>query len=66
MKNTDKPWPWVLHGVFLIMFALKLGLGDTQVEAWSWWLVTSPLWVPAVILFVAALVIAVGEHRDKK
>lgn len=42
-----------LGPVFLIFLILKLtGLVD-----WSWWTVTSPLWLPfAVVLAVAAVV----------
>lgn len=40
--------------LFLVFLVLKL----THVIGWSWWLVTAPLWVPALIavgLTMAAL-----------
>lgn len=38
--------------MFIIMFALKLG----GVIDLSWWIVTSPLWVPAAIVVFMFLV----------
>ena len=36
--------------IFLIFLTLKLtGIGE--VAAWSWWWITSPLWLPVVIGF---------------
>jgi hypothetical protein len=53
---------------FLILLALKLGLGETAVEAWSWWTVTAPVWggvalsaALAVVAFVAAVVSVVRD-----
>lgn len=34
--------------LFLIFLVLKL----TNVIDWSWWWVTSPLWIPIIIFFV--------------
>mgnify|MGYP003386496870 CR=1 FL=1 len=50
--------------LFLLFLGLKLG-GIGQVAHWSWWWVTSPLWIPwaivlAVLLIVAIFVIIVG------
>lgn len=43
--------------LFLLFLALKLGVGDTVVQDWSWWWVTAPLWVPsAVVLLLLALI----------
>jgi hypothetical protein len=41
--------------IFLIFLVLKLaGVGD--VATWSWWWVTSPLWIPIVlVLGIAAI-----------
>ena len=41
--------------VFLVFLVLKL-LGKID---WSWWWVTSPLWIPWVIILGAVLLIAV-------
>lgn len=34
--------------LFLVFLVLKL----TNVIDWSWWWVTSPLWIPIIIFFV--------------
>lgn len=39
--------------VFLIFLVLKLA-GIGQVATWSWWWVTSPLWIP-IVLAIAIL-----------
>ena len=42
--------------LFLIFLTLKLaGLG--QVANWSWWWVTSPLWIPIIaVIFIIGIV----------
>ena len=45
-----------LGGVLFVVFlVLKL----TGVIGWSWWWVTGPLWIPAVIVIIAFAVICV-------
>lgn len=41
--------------VFLIFLTLKLG-GWGQVANWSWWWVTSPLWIPLAALIITGVV----------
>jgi len=36
--------------IFLIFLTLKL-TGTGEVATWSWWWITSPLWLPVVIGF---------------
>jgi hypothetical protein len=43
--------------LFLIFLVLKLA-GIGQVATWSWWWVTSPLWIPLVL--VVAILAVVG------
>ena len=43
--------------VFLIFLVLKLG-GWGVVATWSWWWVTSPLWLPLAIVLIIALIVA--------
>ena len=43
--------------IFLIFLVLKLA-GIGQVATWSWWWVTSPLWIPIVL--VVAILAVVG------
>jgi len=54
--------------LFLIFLTLKLAnLG--MVASWSWWWVTSPLWIPVaavlVFLLAAAIVIAISSIFNK-
>lgn len=44
--------------IFLIFLTLKLG-GWGTVATWSWWWVTSPLWLPLVALTITAVVVLV-------
>lgn len=39
-------------GFFELMFVVFLVLKLTHVVAWSWWIITAPIWAP---LLVAAL-----------
>lgn len=41
--------------LFVIFLVLKL----TGAIAWSWWWVTSPLWLPFVIVFIAPVIFMV-------
>ena len=51
-------------GVFLVFLFLKLAeIG--QVTTWSWWWVTSPLWIPlAIVGIVLAAVVIVAIVLD--
>ncbi|QGJ88823.1 membrane protein [Mycobacterium phage Yecey3] len=54
--------------LFIVFLVLKLGVGDTAVEQWSWWWVTAPLWIPAGFLliiqgFVLATAVVVGGRK---
>ena len=43
----------LMSGMFLLFLGLKLG----KIIDWSWWWVTSPLWISAaLILFIAIIV----------
>lgn len=41
--------------VFLVFLVLKL-TGTGPVADWSWWWVTSPLWIPYALLMIAGVV----------
>lgn len=41
--DLDLTWPLVI--LTLLLAVLKLAV----FESWSWWVVTSPLWVPAAL-----------------
>ena len=54
--------------LFLIFLTLKLAeIGPVQY--WSWWWVTSPLWIPLLlvlaILGIAGLVVWIGHTLNK-
>jgi hypothetical protein len=54
--------------LFLIFLTLKLAEVGPVAE-WSWWWVTSPLWIPFALIGVIVsivLVIAVIAHKLKK
>ena len=45
-------------GVFLVFLFLKLAeIG--QVTTWSWWWVTSPLWIPLAIVVIIMIVVVI-------
>lgn len=44
---------------FIVLFLLKVGVVKTVVMGWSWWIITSPLWVG--IAFVLAILILCGS-----
>jgi len=45
--------------LFIVLLLLKVGVVETQVVAWSWWVIFAPLWVPSAIVFSIFAVIAV-------
>lgn len=57
----------------LLVFTLLLVLKLTGVVAWSWWIITMPLWVPLALIlmvlafmmltFVAVLTLALVVNR---
>ena len=53
------------HGIsfagllFIVFLILKLGVGNTAVQGWSWWWVTAPLWGGIAILFGISIVVFV-------
>ncbi len=42
--------------LFIVLFLLKVGIGNTSVQDWSWWLITLPLW-GGLALFLGILII---------
>jgi hypothetical protein len=54
--------------LFLIFLTLKLAeVGP--VAQWSWWWVTSPLWIPLTLVGIIALIVGIAviiEHKNKK
>lgn len=52
MKSSETGGIGFLSVLFFIFLVLKL----TGYIAWSWWWVTSPLWIPVAIVIIVALV----------
>lgn len=44
--------------VFIVFLILKLG-GWGIVATWSWWWVTSPLWLPLAVVVVIAIIVGI-------
>jgi hypothetical protein len=49
----------ILNGLFLIFMALKLA----KIVDWSWWWVTSPLWVGAGLLLVMFILLWISSPK---
>lgn len=54
-------------GIVCLLFVVFLVLKLTKVIAWSWWWITSPLWLPVAIgvIIVIVCVAAIGWKADK-
>lgn len=37
--------------LFIVLLLLKVGVVETAVTGWSWWLITLPLWGPTCLVF---------------
>ena len=57
-------------GIGMILFIVFLVLKLTNVIDWSWWWVTSPLWIPfvaaSVILGIVGVVAIIIEYINNK
>lgn len=57
-------------GFYPLLFIVLLILKLTGFIAWSWWLVSAPLWFPFIFLFVLVLTIPIflkieGDYWDR-
>lgn len=41
--------------LFIVLLVLKVGIGNTAVVTWSWWIITLPLWIGPSIVLVCVL-----------
>ena len=48
-----------LGGMIFILFLILKLAGIGQVSNWSWWWVTSPLWIPAAIVVGLGLLVLI-------
>lgn len=62
-ETSSKPnVPIINSSILTIMFVVFLTLKLTGNIDWSWWWVTSPLWLPVAMLFVIiGLIVIVGS-----
>ena len=44
--------------LFIVLLLLKVGVVDTQVVAWPWWVIFAPLWVPTA--FALSILAVIG------
>jgi hypothetical protein len=63
MKEEQTNGGLGLGGIlFLIFLTLKLAeIGPVQY--WSWWWITSPLWIPLIIVILIAIGVGAVEYR---
>lgn len=47
-------------GFTTLLFLLFLGLKLTDHIDWSWWWITSPLWIPAAMLIIFGTIIGIS------
>ena len=59
MKSNGMSFTTILFLVFLV---LKL----TNTIDWSWWWVTSPLWIGVVIWVIISLILIICDYYTRK
>lgn len=52
----------ILSIIFLIFLTLKLA-GIGVVATWSWWAVTSPLWIGAILIILLFAFVVLAEKK---
>lgn len=53
-------------GIGIVLFLIFLVLKLCGTIDWSWWWVTSPLWIPLAFVIVCFIVLAIGYLIMKK
>lgn len=61
-KQTGSAGFPILTILFLIFLTLKLA-GVGTVATWSWWAVTSPLWIEAILITTLIIFVAWAEKK---
>jgi hypothetical protein len=46
--------------LFLVFLVLRL----TGLIHWSWWWVTSPLWITAILIIIAVIIQKIKDKKD--
>jgi len=66
MKKNSKSTSIKLGTIlFLIFLTLKLA-GIGEVATWSWWWVTSPLWIPLVLVVGVVIIVGLATYITDK
>lgn len=50
------------NAIFIVFLVLKL----TGVSDWSWWWITSPIWIGVILAIVTAIVITILELKIRR
>lgn len=53
-------------GVGTLLFLIFLILKLTGHINWSWWWVTSPIWIPLVIVGILFIIIGIAYYLNRK
>lgn len=61
-KQTGQTSFPILGIMFLIFLTLKLA-GIGVVATWSWWAVTSPLWIGAIVIILLAIILVALDEK---
>jgi len=44
--------------LFIVLLLLKVGVIETQVTQWSWWIIFAPFWAaPAIVLSIVVIIL---------
>lgn len=66
MENKKSTGNRFQIGIGMILFLIFMVLKLTNNIDWSWWWITSPLWIPVLLIVIAlgiaALVVIVANH----
>ena len=53
-------------GFFGILFVVLLVLKLLGVIAWSWWIITMPLWIGIVVLIISVIALVILDRPAKR
>jgi hypothetical protein len=65
MSKEQKTTP-INSGILTILFVVFLVLKLTGNIDWSWWWITSPLWMPVAAIFVLIVIVLVFYNTGNK
>lgn len=53
-------------GFFGVLFVVLLVLKLLGIVAWSWWIITMPLWIGTVVLIICVLALVLLDRPAKR